>query len=78
MSRLRSRSQFRLEAVSRGSRDLYPASPCVSICTLDDAENCLGCSRTLAEITGWSSFSKEKQWQIIDDLKRRTGLSEVD
>jgi len=78
MSRSASRSRFRLEAVSRGNRELYPASPCVSICTLDDDQVCLGCSRTLDEITHWSSYSKEKQWQIIDDLRRRTGLSEVD
>jgi hypothetical protein len=32
----------------------------------------------LAEISGWASFSKEKQWDIIDDLMRRTKAEAVD
>ncbi len=72
------RSKFRLDAIARGNRELYPASPCVAICTLDDAETCLGCGRTLEEISYWSSYSKEKQWQIIDDLRRRGAESLVD
>lgn len=73
-----SRSKFRLDAITRGNRELYPASPCVSICTLDEAETCLGCGRTLEEISFWSSYSKEKQWQIIDDLRRRESAAPVD
>lgn len=73
-----SRSRMRLDAISRGNRALYPASPCVSICTLDDNDVCVGCHRTLNEITHWSAFSKEEQWAIIDDLGRRTADDEVD
>jgi len=73
-----SRTRARLNAIARSNRELYPASPCVSICTLDDADVCQGCHRTLAEISAWSSFSKEKQWQIIDDLMRRTKVEAVD
>ena len=73
-----SRTRARLNAISRGNRTLYPASPCVSICTLDEADVCQGCRRTLAEISGWSTFSKEKQWEIIDDLMRRTNADAVD
>ncbi len=72
-----SRSKFRLDAIARGNRELYPASPCVSICTLDEAETCLGCGRTLEEISHWSTYSKEKQWQIIDDLRRREAGTSV-
>lgn len=28
-------------------------SPCVRNCCLDDDDVCLGCGRTIAEITGW-------------------------
>ena len=73
-----SRSQLRLSAIARGDRALYPASPCVSICTLDDENVCVGCHRTLDEITRWSSYSKEKQWQIIDDLGQRTANDTLD
>lgn len=73
-----SRSRQRLEAIARGNRELFPASPCVSICTLDDDDVCVGCGRSLDEITQWSAYPKEKQWQIIDELKRRTAPDGVD
>ncbi len=73
-----SRSRQRLLAIARGNRELYPASPCVSICTLDDNNVCLGCSRTLDEITHWSVYPKEKQWEIIDDLGHRSAKDAVD
>ncbi len=72
-----SRSRMRLDVIARGNRTLYPASPCISICTLDDNDVCLGCRRTLTEITHWSSYSKDRQWAIIDDLGRRTPDDEV-
>jgi hypothetical protein len=52
-------------------RDSYPTSPCNSICTLDDDNHCLGCGRTLAEISGWSLMSREEQWAVIDALAAR-------
>lgn len=73
-----SRSQLRLSAIARGNRTLNPASPCVSICTLDDENVCVGCNRTLDEITYWSSYSKEKQWEIIDDLGQRVRSDALD
>ena len=30
-----------------------PASPCVRQCCLDDADECIGCGRTLDEIRVW-------------------------
>ncbi len=45
--------------------DLDPPSPCVKICVLDAAGRiCLGCKRTIEEITEWSRMSS--------DDKRRT------
>ncbi len=41
------------------------ASPCVSICALDDDDVCLGCQRTVKEIT---------DWQRLDDEQRRAVL----
>lgn len=72
-----SRSTLRLNAIARGNRARYPASPCVSICTLDESDVCVGCHRTMEEITHWSSYPKEKQWAIIDDLGRRTAAEAV-
>ncbi|MBI5926608.1 MAG: DUF1289 domain-containing protein [Aquabacterium sp.] len=38
------------------------ASPCVRLCTLNAQDVCVGCGRTLADITGWTKMSEaEKQ-----------------
>ncbi len=58
----------RVEQVS-GDRDTWPLSPCVMICTLDDDERCLGCGRSLEQISGWALMSKSEQWAVIDELR---------
>ncbi len=42
-----------------------PASPCVSICALDDDEICTGCYRTADEITDWFMASNDEKREII-------------
>ena len=49
----------------------FPASPCTEICTLDDADRCLGCGRTLQEIIDWSSMTAEQQWTVVRSLPVR-------
>ncbi len=46
-------------------------SPCVRNCCLDDDDICLGCFRTLDEITGWSSASAERRREILSLAKWR-------
>jgi predicted Fe-S protein YdhL (DUF1289 family) len=37
-------------------------SPCVKICTYDPARGvCLGCGRTLEEISAWSSMTQSER-----------------
>jgi predicted Fe-S protein YdhL (DUF1289 family) len=37
-------------------------SPCVKICKLDEENGvCIGCGRTIEEITNWSTFSDLKK-----------------
>ena len=55
----------------RDERIGYPASPCNSICTLDNDNRCVGCDRTLAQITRWTLMSKEEQWAVIEELAAR-------
>ena len=45
-----------------------PQSPCISICTLDDQDVCLGCLRTLDEIIDWT---------MLDDAAKRAVLERV-
>jgi hypothetical protein len=49
-------------------RSSRPLSPCILICTLDDAQRCLGCGRTLQQVSGWALMSAAEQWAVIDEL----------
>lgn len=40
-------------------------SPCVSICALDEADICVGCQRTVAEITGWSRMGNDERRKVL-------------
>ena len=53
------------------TRPGYPASPCIQVCTLDDAELCQGCRRTLQEIVNWSRLSADEQRAVIAQLPAR-------
>ncbi|WP_341959663.1 DUF1289 domain-containing protein [Pseudomonas sp. RC10] len=51
-------------------------SPCVSICALDDADMCVGCQRTVTEITGWSRMSNDERRAVLalcDERARASG-----
>jgi hypothetical protein len=45
-----------------------PLSPCILICTLDDTQRCLGCGRTLQQVSEWALMSAAEQWAVIDEL----------
>jgi len=47
-------------------------SPCVKICTLDARSGlCLGCGRTIDEITRWTAMSTEERRRIMAELAAR-------
>ncbi|MDJ0909647.1 MAG: DUF1289 domain-containing protein [Woeseiaceae bacterium] len=50
-------------------RDGFPDSPCILVCTLDDDERCVGCGRTLDQISRWALMSPEEQWSIVETLE---------
>lgn len=41
------------------------ASPCINICALDDADICIGCQRSIAEITQWGRMSNAERRQVL-------------
>ncbi|NUS39561.1 MAG: DUF1289 domain-containing protein [Lysobacter sp.] len=43
-------------------------SPCVGVCTLDDAGLCQGCLRTLDEIAAWSRLSDAERLHVMETL----------
>ena len=49
-------------------RSQRPLSPCVLVCTLDEDQVCLGCRRSLEQISGWALMTKDEQWAVIDQL----------
>lgn len=43
-------------------------SPCNKICTLDSNNICIGCGRTIEEITSWGTLTNKQAQQIINRL----------
>lgn len=41
------------------------ASPCVRNCCLDDRDICLGCYRSITEITGWAAADNHQRSEIL-------------
>ena len=52
------------------------ASPCVGVCRLDPRSGfCLGCQRSLDEISSWSRISPNEQRRVVAAAaRRRAGL----
>ena len=46
-------------------------SPCVDICRLDAQELCIGCRRTIGEISEWSRASEARRREILRGLAAR-------
>lgn len=45
--------------------------PCQRNCCLDQQDICLGCGRSLAEITGWHQADEQQKLQIIASANAR-------
>jgi len=65
-----------METVGPGAEDVMeqptrPISPCMSICTLDENNICMGCKRTLEEIKCWAKLSPAGQWRLVEELATR-------
>ena len=46
-------------------------SPCVGICSLDDAGLCVGCRRTALEIAAWTKMDDEQRLRVMELLPSR-------
>ena len=44
-------------------------SPCIGNCKLDDLDVCLGCKRTIEEISLWPKLNDTQKQRIINRLK---------
>lgn len=52
-----------------------PASPCISVCALDEDDVCMGCYRTAAEITEWFMASDAEKRLILERSRERMLLA---
>lgn len=46
-------------------------SPCVRNCCLDNNDICLGCYRSITEITGWSGADNYQRNEILARCRQR-------
>jgi predicted Fe-S protein YdhL (DUF1289 family) len=59
---------------------LIPAaapSPCIDICRLDAEGLCVGCRRTMSEITEWPGASEARRHEILRGLQLRKTAAEA-
>lgn len=49
------------------SKDLY-VSPCIQVCKIGQNRICIGCGRTVDEITEWTSYTHEQRMEIMRRL----------
>jgi hypothetical protein len=53
-----------------------PATPCVKICVVDPLSGlCIGCGRTVAEISLWPEMTDEQRRAVISVLSARTAAT---
>lgn len=46
-------------------------SPCINICQLDLNGICLGCRRTMNEISDWWNMTNEQKQQVLKNIDKR-------
>jgi predicted Fe-S protein YdhL (DUF1289 family) len=51
--------------------DAAAASPCINICQLDAQGLCVGCRRSLDEITEWPGASEARRREILRNVAGR-------
>lgn len=52
---------------------LTAVSPCVKLCNIDAVSGfCVGCRRTLAEISQWKQLDEQGRLKILAELKTRS------
>ena len=45
-------------------------SPCIGVCKIDKKKKiCIGCFRTINQISNWSKLSDSQKQKIVNDLK---------
>ena len=49
-----------------------PATPCIEVCVVDPLSGlCIGCGRTVAEISLWPEMSEDERCAVMSGLSQR-------
>lgn len=56
--------------MSSDTSDIVP-SPCVGICCPDENDICMGCLRTMPEVTQWWDMSNDQKRDLLKKLPGR-------
>ena len=59
------------------SADVPVPSPCVDVCRLDALGLCIGCRRTIGEISEWSRAGETRRREILRALALRTAATPI-
>ncbi|WP_439107767.1 DUF1289 domain-containing protein [Congregibacter sp.] len=59
------------EAPNQDAVPQEPASPCVSVCALDENDICMGCYRSAEEITDWFVANPSEKLEMLKKAKER-------
>ena len=52
------------------------ATPCIMVCVVDPVSGlCIGCGRTIAEISLWPEMSDEERHAVMSGLSARTAAT---
>jgi hypothetical protein len=52
--------------------DTAPATPCIKVCVVDPLSGlCIGCGRTIAEISLWLGMSEDERRAVMSGLSER-------
>lgn len=58
-----------MSTLSSGASPSTCPSPCVRLCTLNAQDVCVGCGRTLADITGWTKMSDADKLACVEQAR---------
>jgi predicted Fe-S protein YdhL (DUF1289 family) len=55
-----------------------PATPCMGVCQLDPVSGwCRGCYRTLGEIAGWPTYTKDEKRAVFQRIEQRRAAADI-
>ena len=49
---------------------ISPISPCIHVCKLDKEDVCVGCGRTMREISEWFKMTEEQREEVFERLRK--------